>query len=79
MFISFLNQTLSQMATADDLIDTMNVEARRKVAVHRRSIILAIIGATPTVSKSLGIILNGGFLSEVKIWLDDILNGVIGK
>lgn len=49
------------------------------VLAQRRCIILAIVGATPTSNSALESILQAGFLSAVKTWLDDILNGTVGE
>lgn len=54
-------------------------DTKNKILAQRRCIILAIVGATPSSNTSLALILQNGFLSTVKSWLDDILNGSVGE
>jgi hypothetical protein len=54
-------------------------ELKSAVLVRRRCILLAVIGSTQPDSEPLKIILNNGYLLLVKSWLDDILNGDVGK
>ena len=49
------------------------------ILAQRRCIILAIVGATPSNNSSLGVIMQSGFLSAIKSWLDDILGGRVGE
>eukprot|EP00594_Rhizosolenia_setigera_P007953 CAMPEP_0178969600 /NCGR_PEP_ID=MMETSP0789-20121207/18968_1 /TAXON_ID=3005 /ORGANISM="Rhizosolenia setigera, Strain CCMP 1694" /LENGTH=49 /DNA_ID= /DNA_START= /DNA_END= /DNA_ORIENTATION= len=41
----------------------------------RRAILLTIVGATPTESRTLKNIMEEGYLFTVKSWLEDIQNG----
>jgi hypothetical protein len=66
------------MAGSDDSI-TGDSETRKAILAQRRCIILAFVGATPSSNSSLARVLQNGFLSTVKTWLDDILNGSIGE
>ena len=54
-------------------------ETKKAVIAYRRCIILAIVGSTPADSQALGRIVSSGFLSTVKFWLDQILNGSVGE
>ena len=54
-------------------------ETRKAVVAYRRCIILAVVGSTPASSQALERILSNGFLSTVKLWLDQILNGAVGE
>ena len=66
------------MASGDAEIDA-DIETRGKVLAQRRCIILAIVGATPSSNSSLHNILQNGFLSTVKSWMNDAMNGSVGK
>jgi hypothetical protein len=50
-----------------------------KLLVQRRSIILAVVGGTPVDNLMLAAVLNHGYLSTVKVWLEDILNKRVGE
>ncbi len=54
-------------------------DTQMAILAQRRCIILAIVGATPSSNSSLGLIMQSGFLSAMKVWLDDILAGRVGK
>lgn len=60
------------MATTDDKISST------AVIEFRRCLLLAIVGVTPINNAALKQILNNGFLTRVKKWLDDILASSIG-
>jgi hypothetical protein len=66
------------MAGSDDSITGDN-ETKKAILAQRRCIILAFVGATPSSNSSLARVLQNGFLSTVKSWLDDILSGSIGE
>ena len=56
--------------------------SKSSVLVMRRCLLLAVTGSTAEVmprSPILKSILEAGFLVRVKSWLDDILEGTIGK
>ena len=44
----------------------------------RRCIILAIVGSTPVENANLKAVLESGYLSTVKTWYDQILQGSTG-
>lgn len=44
----------------------------------RRCIILAIVGSTPVENANLKLVLENGYLSTVKTWYDQILQGTVG-
>lgn len=44
----------------------------------RRCIILAIVGSTPVENTNLKAVLESGYLSTVKTWYDQILQGSAG-
>lgn len=52
--------------------------ARKFILEQRRCILLAIVGTTPPSSPSVSRLLSQGYLSHVKVWLDDILTGSVG-
>lgn len=54
-------------------------DTQMAILAQRRCIIIAIVGATPSSNSSLGLILQTGFLSKIKSWLDDILAGKVGE
>lgn len=54
-------------------------EAKKAILVQRRSMILAIVQGTPPESPSMTRLLEDGFLSVVKGWLDDVLSGSVGE
>jgi hypothetical protein len=66
------------MASSSAPVDGDN-ETKKKILSQRRCIILAIVGATPSSNAPLQSILQTGFLSSVKSWMDDILSGSIGE
>eukprot|EP00934_Nitzschia_sp_Nitz4_P005102 Nitzschia sp. Nitz4//scaffold166_size90379//25909//29671//NITZ4_005051-RA/size90379-augustus-gene-0.1-mRNA-1//1//CDS//3329538178//5092//frame0 len=45
---------------------------------QRRSVILAVVGATPSSSSAFAHIMRAGFVRSTKAWLDDILSGSVG-
>jgi hypothetical protein len=55
------------------------IGASNEVLEFRRCIILAIVGSTPVESPSLKAVLDSGYLSDVKLWYDQILQGSVGK
>jgi hypothetical protein len=54
-------------------------DTQTAILAQRRCIILAIVGATPSSNSSMALILESGFLSTAKSWLDDILAGSVGE
>lgn len=67
------------MAETTAVIDS---PSKSSVLVMRRCLLLAVTGSTAEVmprSPILKSILEAGFLVRVKSWLDDILEGTIGK
>lgn len=54
-------------------------DTQKAILAQRRCIILAIVGSTPANNRSMSLIMESGFLSCVKLWLDDILSGVVGE
>ena len=44
----------------------------------RRCIMLAIVGSTPVENANLKLVLENGYLSTVKTWYDQILQGSLG-
>jgi hypothetical protein len=38
-----------------------------------------LVASTPTENTTLDLILQNGYLSEVKLWMDDILKGFVGE
>ena len=64
-------------SSASDIPGDTNTQMA--ILAQRRCIILAIVGATPSSNSSLGVIMQSGFLSAIKSWLDDILAGKVGE
>mmetsp|Transcript_25460 Transcript_25460/g.47448 ORF Transcript_25460/g.47448 Transcript_25460/m.47448 type:complete len:872 (-) Transcript_25460:2332-4947(-) len=67
-----------QMASSLDSVPGDDPEKKKAILISRRCIILALVGATPTSNSSLDVILQNGYLSTVKQWMDAILNGSVG-
>ena len=67
------------MADNLDSISGDLVESKKAILAQRRCIILAIVGATSSNNITLASVLQNGFLSTVKSWLDDILGGSVGE
>jgi hypothetical protein len=63
----------------EEITGTSTPEQKTATLVRRRCILLAVIGSTQPDSAPLKVILNNGYLVLVKKWLDDILNGDVGK
>ena len=59
-------------------IGSANPASDRRTLDYRRCVVLAIVGATPAESPSVGRILTNGYLDSVKLWLDDTLSGSEG-
>lgn len=68
-----------QKAQSSEKIPGASDEIKKAVLGQRRAIILAIIGATPDSSPSLERVLSNDYLSGVKVWLDQVLDGSVGK
>jgi hypothetical protein len=68
-----------QKAESSEKIPAASDEIKKGVLEQRRAIILAIIGATPDSSPSLERVLSNDYLSGVKVWLDQVLDGSVGK
>jgi hypothetical protein len=58
---------------------TVMGDETKKILSQRRSIILSIIGSTPSSNDVLSQVLQNGFLATIKSWLDEVLNGSIGE
>jgi hypothetical protein len=41
--------------------------------------VLSLVASTPTENSMLDIVLQNGYLSTVKLWMDDILKGTLGE
>ena len=67
------------MADNLDSISGDLVESKKAILAQRRCIILAVVGATLSSNITLANVLQIGFLSTVKSWLDDILGGSVGE
>ena len=66
------------MASGSGQVD-VDSDTNKKILSQRRCIILAIVGSTPSSNTALQKILQNGFLSDVKSWMNDALNGSIGE
>jgi hypothetical protein len=67
-----------QKAHSSEKIPAASDESKKAVLEQRRAIILAIVGATPDSSPSLERVLSNDYLSGVKVWLDQVLDGSVG-
>jgi len=76
---SLLVHCTSQKLDGVDKIAADTDKAKKAVLEQRRTIVLAVVGGTPTDSPSLSHLLAKGYLDSVKTWLDDILSGLDGK
>jgi hypothetical protein len=76
--LTCLRQSL-QKAKSFEKIPAASDEIKKAVLEQRRAIILAIIGATPENSPSLDRVLSNDYLSGVKVWLDQVLDGSVGE
>lgn len=54
-------------------------DTKKAILISRRCIILTLVASTPTENTTLDLILQNGYLSEVKLWMDDILKGFVGE
>jgi hypothetical protein len=52
---------------------------KKSVLEQRRCLILAIVGSTSADFPSVSRIISNGYLSHIKVWLDEILKGSVGK
>jgi hypothetical protein len=68
-----------QKAESPDKIPAESHEIKKAVLEQRRGIILAIVAATPDSSPSLERVLSNDYLSVVKVWLDQVLDGSVGE
>lgn len=74
-----LSILLQKLESVDKSLGSEEAEIGKKVLDYRRCVVLAIVGATPTESPSLGRILSDGYLASVKSWLDDIFRNSEGR
>ncbi|GKY99620.1 hypothetical protein MPSEU_000916100 [Mayamaea pseudoterrestris] len=74
-FVSYITapSCLLQKAKAVD-----GVQSHDSVLVHRRCVLLAVVGLTNPSSSSIARLLDYDYLSFVKKWLEEILSGKIG-
>ncbi|KAG7346295.1 RNA recognition motif containing protein [Nitzschia inconspicua] len=71
-------KSVLQMASGLDCVAGEDVANKKAILVSRRCLILALVGSTPVDSSSLGTILQNGYLSSVRTWMDEILSGSVG-
>jgi len=62
----------------DDVKINDDIKLKTKVLIQRRTILLLIIGCTPSNNDALKYILNKNLLVHVKAWLEDILTSRVG-
>ena len=63
----------------DGDFDNLSQDHKSNILAQRRCILLALIGSTSPSNIAVKGILESGYLVVVKGWLDDILNGNVGK
>lgn len=63
-----------------DAVTMPNVDdsSRVTILIHRRAILLLIIGCTSGNNQALNYVLQNSFLSRIKVWLEDILTNKVG-
>ena len=59
--------------------NNLSQDHKSNILAQRRCILLALIGSTSPSNVAVKGILESGYLVVVKGWLDDILNGNVGK
>jgi hypothetical protein len=69
---------IRQMGNSSDGVPG-DLDTQGAILAQRRCIILAIVGSTPASNSSMALIMESGFLSSVKLWLDDIMSGLVGE
>jgi hypothetical protein len=79
LFCPSTSFSFSQMASGTESVAGDDIERTKAILVSRRCIILALVGSTPVGNTSLDLILQNGYLSSVKLWMDDILSGSVGE
>lgn len=72
-------EPLQKAQSIENLPSQTDETLKIRSLVLRRSMLLAVAGGTPSDSPSLEQALARGYLDAVKLWLDDILSGSIGK
>jgi hypothetical protein len=81
LFSTFLSTPISipeQMASNLESISG-DPDTKKAILITRRCIILTLVASTPTGNTTLDLILQNSYLSEVKLWMDDILKGFVGE
>lgn len=61
-----------------DIPGNIDLEAKAAMLSQRRCILLAMLDATPASNGVVSTILHNGLLLDIKPWLDDILNNMVG-
>jgi len=72
VFTSCLVAFVQMAETGQDAVTKESLE-------FRRCIILAVVASTDVESESLKAVLETGYLSLVKTWMDQILSGAVGE
>lgn len=67
-----------QKANSVDVVPGSDIEQKKKILELRRVLLLALVGGTPNSNPAVDRILETVYLFDVKVWLDDVLNGSIG-
>jgi hypothetical protein len=62
-----------------DTVPEVSGDLKKAVLEQRRCILLAVVGSASESSPSLERVLSDGFLGAVKVWLDQVLDGSVGK
>jgi len=69
---------LLELTTSNNIENIYDNTGTDSILISRRAIILFLVASTPTANAILDTILEDGYLSMVKLWLDDILKGTLG-
>jgi hypothetical protein len=67
-----------QKADAVAGTEALDVNSKTSLLIHRRCVLLAVVGCTDPSRPSIARLLEEDYLSSVKKWLDDILSGSVG-
>ncbi len=78
MILFFFPFLLKMVQSVDAVTINGDIKLKTKVLIQRRTILLLMIGCTPSSNDALKYILNNNLLVHVKAWLEDILNSKVG-
>ena len=74
----FLFASYQRVQISDGVVGTSDTSLNKKIIDYRRCLVLAVVGCTSLESTSLASVILDGYLSTIKVWLDDILSPPLG-